>query len=117
MLRFLADENFNNNLLRGMLRQNPQIDVVRVQDVGLLGADDPDILQWAAQEERILLTYDVATITHFAYERVKRGQSMPGVFEINRKVAIKNAIDDLLLIAECGLDGEWEGQVCYLPLR
>jgi len=32
-------------------------------------------------------------------------------------VPIATAIEDLLLIAECSLPGEWEGQVRYLPLR
>ncbi len=27
------------------------------------------------------------------------------------------AIEDTLLLAECSLDGEWEGHVQYLPLR
>ncbi len=35
MLRLLADENFNNQIVRGILRQRPEIDIVRVQDVGL----------------------------------------------------------------------------------
>lgn len=42
---------------------------------------------------------------------------MPGVFEISCKVPIGAAIEDILLIAECSLAGEWEGQVRYLPLR
>lgn len=39
MLRLLADENFNNNIVRGLLRRKPDLDIVRVQDVGLSGAD------------------------------------------------------------------------------
>ena len=35
MVRFLADENFNNQIVQGILRQNPDIDIVRVQDVAL----------------------------------------------------------------------------------
>jgi hypothetical protein len=27
------------------------------------------------------------------------------------------AIEDILLLAEISLDGEWEGQIIYLPLR
>lgn len=42
---------------------------------------------------------------------------MPGVFEINRQVAIRTVIDDLLLLAETSLENEWEGQILYLPLR
>jgi hypothetical protein len=41
---------------------------------------------------------------------------MPGVFEVIRETAVGQVIDDILLIAECSLPGEWEGQVRYLPL-
>ncbi|RMI04831.1 MAG: hypothetical protein D6681_09065 [Calditrichaeota bacterium] len=116
MIRFAADENFNNDILRGMLRRKPDLDIVRVQDVGLSGADDETILEWAAQENRVLLTHDVSTITRYAYERVRAKKPMPGVFEVNRNVPIGTAIEDLLLIAECSFEGEWEGQVRYLPL-
>lgn len=63
MLKLAADENFNNNILRGLLRSEPGLDVVRVQDIGLKGADDPTVLEWSAREGRILLTHDVKTIT------------------------------------------------------
>jgi hypothetical protein len=59
----------------------------------------------------------VSTITHYAYERVRTGKLMPGVFEISRKVPIGTAIEDILLLAECSDEGEWEVQVRYLPLR
>jgi hypothetical protein len=116
MLRLAADENFNNDIVRGLLRREPGLDIVRIQDVGLSGADDPTVLEWAAQEGRVLLTHDVTTITRYAYERVKAGQSMPGVFEVSRAVPVGRAIEDILLLVECSLDGEWEGQVRYLPL-
>lgn len=117
MVKFVADENFNNTIVRGLLRRNPNLDMVRVQDVGLSGADDPTVLEWAAQDNRVLLTHDVATITHYAYERVQAGKPMPGVFEVNRSVAISVAIEDILLLDECSLEDEWQGQVRYLPLR
>lgn len=117
MLRLLADENFNNNIVRGLLRRRPDLDLVRVQDVGLSRADDPAVLEWAAQEGRILLTHDVTTITFYAYERIRAGLSMPGVFETNRTVPMGVAIEDILLLVDCSLEGEWEGQVRYLPLR
>jgi hypothetical protein len=117
MLRLVADENLNNDIVRGLLRRRPDLDIVRVQDVGLSAADDPTVLEWAAQEGRVLLTHDVSTITKYAYERVRAGQAMPGVFEVSRAVPIGQAIEDILLLAECSLENEWEGQVRYLPLR
>ena len=81
------------------------------------GADDPAVLEWAAREDRVLLTHDVATMTRYAYEQVRAGKPMPGVFEVGRTVPIGLAIEEILLIARYSLKGEWEGQVRYLPLR
>ena len=116
-LRWLTDENFNNDILRGLLRRNPGIDIVRVQDAGLTGVDDEILLAWAAEQQRVLLTHDASTITAFAYRRVRNGDPMPGVFEVSRSVAIRTAIEDIVLLTECSSPGEWEGQVRYLPLR
>ncbi|MEO0532476.1 MAG: DUF5615 family PIN-like protein [Cyanobacteria bacterium P01_A01_bin.123] len=117
MLRLLADENFNNQIVRGILRRRSDIDIVRVQDVGLSKTDDRVILEWAAQKGRILLTHDVETMTRYAYERVQAELAMPGVFEISRSVPIGLAIEEVILITEGSFEGEWEGQVQYLPLR
>ena len=116
MLRLAADENFNNDIVRGLVRRKPDLDIVRVQDVGLSGADDIAVLDWAATGGRALVTHDAATITRCAYDRVRAARPMPGVFEVSPSVPIGRAIEDLLLIVECSLEGEWEGQVRYLPL-
>jgi len=116
-LRWLADENFNNDILRAVFRRDPAIDIVRAQDAGLSGVDDQTLLAWAAREGRVLLTHDVATITAFAYQRVRNGEPMPGVFELSRELPLRSAIEDILLISECSYADEWEGQVRYLPLR
>ncbi|MGH2415291.1 MAG: DUF5615 family PIN-like protein [Microcystaceae cyanobacterium] len=117
MVRFLADENFNNQIVRGVLRQSSNLDLVRVQDVNLSGVDDLTVLEWAAQQGRIILTHDVATMISEAYHRIQAGLSMPGLFEVSRRVPIGLAIEEIILIAECSLEGEWEGQVRFLPLR
>jgi hypothetical protein len=117
MLRAIIDEDFNNKILRGIRRRNPVADVVRVQDEGLSGADDPTVLEWAAQAGRLVFSHDVDTMTRHAYDRVREGKPMPGVFEVPPDMPIGAAIEELLLVLECSLEGEWEGQVRYLPLR
>jgi putative exporter of polyketide antibiotics len=117
MVTFLADENFNEDVVRGVLRRNARVDIVRVRDIGLGGAADPEVLERAAADARVVLTHDVSTMTHYAYDRVGRGLPMPGVFEVGRHVALATAIEDILIIAECSRANEWEGQVRYLPLR
>lgn len=116
MIRFLADENFNNTIVRTLQRRRPSIDLVRVQDVGLLGASDPDILDYVARENRVVLTHDENTMIHFAYERVRQGLAMPGLVLVSLGVSVNVAADDILLLAECSHQGEWESQVLYLPL-
>ncbi len=117
MLLLAADENFNNDILRGLLRRDPTLDIVRVQDVGLKRAPDPVVLEWAAQENRVLLTHDRNTIVKFAYERVVTGKPMPGVIEIDRSVPMNIAIEDIHLLAIASDSGDWESQVVYLPLQ
>ncbi len=117
MLRFAADENFNGAIVRGLLRRQPTLDLVRVQDTGHSGINDPDLLAWAAREQRVILSHDVATLRQYAEDRVRAGLPMPGVFEVGEHLSIREAIEDLLLIAECSQQGEWEGQVYFLPLQ
>ena len=71
MIRLLADENFHGDVLRGILRVEPQLDVVRVQDTPLYRATDQVLLEWAAKDNRILLTHDVRTMTKYAYDRIR----------------------------------------------
>lgn len=92
------------------------MDIVRDQDAGLSGADDPKILEWAAEEDRVLLTHDVSTMTHYAYKRIQEGKSMPGIIEIGQYIPIGSAIENIIFLTELSLDNEWEGQILYLPL-
>ena len=117
MLKLAADENFHNAMVRGLRLRFPDVDIVRIQDTDILGADDPTVLEWCASQNRVLLTHDVATMSAFAYKRVADGLPMPGVFEISTAAPIGAIIEELSLILECSLDDEWIGQVRYLPLR
>jgi predicted nuclease of predicted toxin-antitoxin system len=101
VLAFLADENFHGAIVDGLRNRQPDLDILRVQDVGLMSADDPAILDWAAKEGRILLTHDQATIPDFAYDRIAAGLPMPGVIRVPDTLPFAEAIDTILLIASC----------------
>jgi predicted nuclease of predicted toxin-antitoxin system len=116
MLRLLSDENFNGDIVRGLLLRHPTLDLHRVQDVGLEEAEDPTILAWAATNNRIVLTHDRATMPDFAYARVIAGEPMPGVFVVPDRLAVRQAIEELLLIDACSEQMEWAGLVVYRPL-
>jgi hypothetical protein len=115
-IRLLADENFNHRIVRGLVRRISGLDIVSVQEAGLSGASDAEVLAWAATEQRIVLTHDVSTMSRDAIQRVEAGLSMPGVIECPRSVPIGAAIEDLFLVAECSIEGEWRDTILYLPL-
>ena len=116
MLSLLSDENFNGDIVRGLLLRNPNLDLLRVQDVGLREVDDPAILVWAAANERILLTHDRATMPDFAYNRLVREEPMAGMFVVNDRMPMRQAIDELLLLVDCSEQAEWKDVVLFLPL-
>jgi predicted nuclease of predicted toxin-antitoxin system len=116
MLNLLGDENFNGDIVRGLFLRQPNLDLLRVQDVGLREVDDPSILNWAANNGRILLTHDRATMPDFAYARLFKGHQMSGLFVINDRMPIRQVIDELLLIITCSQQDEWKDIVLYLPL-
>ena len=116
MLRFLTDENFNGDIIRGLFLRKPDIDLIRIQDVGRIEADDPTILAWAARQERILLTHDRATMPDFAYQRMVRKETMSGLFVVNDRAITRQVVDDLLLIDSASEQSEWFGMLLYVPM-
>jgi hypothetical protein len=116
MLRLVSDENFNGDIVRGLFRRHPDFDLVRVQDVGLMQTPDPDILEWAANQGRVLLSHDVSTVPPAAYQRVADGKPMPGVFIVPDRMTIGRAIIEILFLSVDVDPGEWKDQVLYLPL-
>jgi len=116
MLSFLSDENFNGDIIRGLFLRQPNLDLLRVQDVGLQEVDDPIILEWAVINNRILLTHDRATMPDFAYERLNKGKDMAGMFVINDRMPNRQVIDELILLVDCSEQTEWKDVILYLPL-
>jgi predicted nuclease of predicted toxin-antitoxin system len=117
MIRLLIDEDFNNDVLRGLRRRVPDLDALRVQAVGLAGADDETVLAHAAAEGRVVVTHDVSTLVGLAYRRVLAGDPMPGVIAVPQSTLAKIAIQDLVIIVGCSTVEDWSDRVGYLPLR
>ncbi len=117
MLRLAADENFRGDIVEGLRRRHPELDIATVQERGLRTAPDSVVLEWAASEGRVLLTHDLSTMGVAAYERVTAGLPMPGVVFVRWRYPMGQAIDELELLAGASLDNEWENQVRYLPMR
>ncbi len=115
MIRLLADENFNNEILRGLRRRIPGADFTRVQDTEMAGQSDPSILDWAAHHRYIILSHDVNTMRGYYYERLNAGLPLPGLFLIHGTTPIGTAIEALELIILASDDSDWQGSITFLP--
>lgn len=115
MPSYLADHNFNQNILNGFAQRCSSVDFIRAQDVGLDGATDPDLLEWAAVNGRVLLTHDRQTMVGFAKARITAGQLLTGVIVVDDRANIGRVIDDLELIEACTVTGDWIGVVEFVP--
>jgi hypothetical protein len=113
MLKLAIDENFNAAVVAGLRRPEPGIDIVRVQDRGLAGVADAEVLQWAAQEGHILVTHDRATISTPAYDRVASGLPMPGVIVVSWGAPIGQTVEALRMMALASLDLKMLNKVRY----
>ena len=82
-MRILADEDFRGpilNALRTVLAESRlEFDIVRVQDIGLLGASDPTVLDHAARDGRVVVSCDILTMPPYAFDRIGKGMPMPGL--------------------------------------
>ena len=116
MVRFLTDEDFDAKIVQGLQRRLGDLDVLSVRDVGLASVGDPLILEWAARNQRSIVTHDVNTLVGFADERVRRGDHHAGVIRVPQTLAIGRAIEDLIYIAEVANLDDLKDQVLHLPL-
>ena len=118
MLRLASDADVHGEIIRGLRRRLPEIDLVRAQDALPEGTPDPAVLAWAAAENRVLITNDRNTMVGFAYQRVAAGEPVPGLIATTNEQSIGSAIDDILLVAEYMPEEEIRQQVVlFLPFR
>lgn len=118
MLRLASDADVHGEIIRGLRRRLPEIDLVRAQDALPAGTPDPEVLAWAAAQGRVLITNDRNTMVGFAYQRAAAGESGPGLIATTNEQSIGSAIYDILLIAEYMPEEEIRDQVVvFLPFR
>lgn len=114
-IRFQADADFNQNVVRALRRRQPAIEFQTAEAAGLRGLTDPDVLAMAAREGRILVSHDRRTMPkHFA--NFLTGQHSPGVFILSQYLPISQAVEELLMFWEASEAEEWIDCIQALPL-
>ncbi len=117
MLLLATDADVDGRIVRGLRRRQPDLDLRRSLDSLPDGTPDPDVLEWTATEQRVLLTRDRSTMIGFAHQRLRAGKPMPGIVVTTKAQPIGKAVEDILIIAHCMSEDEIRNQiVLFLPL-
>src|ERR1041385_3727342 len=116
MLRLLIDENVNHDILRGLIRRVPELDFLVVAQIGLAGTPDIELLRWAAQETRTIVTHDQKTMIPDAQKLIAQHESIAGVILVPNGMRIGVAIADLELSVLTQSQADMRDRIPRLPL-
>ena len=116
MLRLLIDQDLDHVILRALLLRVQNLDVITAHQAGLSDASDPDLLAWAAEQERVVITHDRRTMPYHATSRIARAEKIAGIIIVSRQLPVSQVINDLEIIVSCSDMVEWENIVKHLPL-
>lgn len=114
--QFLADHNLRDRIVRGVLRREPTVQFLRARNLELDEFPDNEFLHAAAKAGFITISHDEKTMAGFAYDRIVRGEPMPGLFVCSQSLADAIIIEQLVMIWVASEHEEWDGRVEFLPL-
>jgi len=117
-VKWLADENFRNAIVRGLLRKAPAFEIVRAQDVReISGQDDRVLLRFATTEGRVVATHDLSTMIPAMCEQMRLESRCAPIVMVPDSLPVATAVDDILVLEGCATEADWAAGVIYIPLR
>ena len=115
MIRFQADADIRQQIVRAVRLREPAIDFASAADSNIVGVADPEILEIAAGLGRILITHDRRTMVDHFRTRMQEGKSSPGVFLLSQFAPIGPVLDTLIMVWAASEPAEWANQLRHLP--
>ena len=115
MIRYQADADIHHRIVVAVRRREPAIDFASAADSELEGVPDPDVLELAASQDRILITHDRRTMLEHFRRRLEAGKSSPGVFLVSQFAPLGPVVEALVMVWASSDPAEWQNQVRHLP--
>jgi hypothetical protein len=97
-VRFLADANFDQGIVAGVRRRQPEVDFELPQGSIPARMKDPEVLGVAASGGRIPVTHDVRTMPRHFGEFIAHSES-PGLILVPGTMPMAQAIEEILRIS------------------
>jgi hypothetical protein len=112
----LFDEDAHGPILAGLRLHHPDIDALGEREVLPEGTLDPDVLEWAAAQGRVVVTHDKRTMTAAARDRMRSGLPFPGMIVVPQRYPVGRAIRDIVELVARSVECPLEDRIAYLPL-
>lgn len=114
---FLLDEHLPTWWTEAIWKRQPDLEIRHVGDFDApqLSATDPEILEWCESNDFILLTNNRSTMPGHLVDHLTAGRHVPGIFRVSPRLHVIGLADDLALIAEASLPGEFRDMVIEMP--
>jgi len=81
-----------------------------------MGSTDEQLLEWAANNNRVIITHDVQTMPGHAVVRMTNRLLMPGLIIVPNKLELSRTSDDLQIIIDCAVESDLTYRIYFLPL-
>lgn len=117
-IRLLFDENLAPLYKTQLLLKKADIIVYFVGEPGAppKGTLDPEILCWCEDNEFVLFTNNRKSMPVHLAEHLRLGRHIPGIITGNADMSVGQTLEELMLIAEVGIPGDFTDRIEYLPL-
>jgi Domain of unknown function (DUF5615) len=115
LIRFQADADLHRGIVLSARRREPSIDFTLATEVAIVGLADPQVLEIAAQQGRILVTHDRRTMPGHFRDRLTGGASSPGVFIVSQFEPVGSVVEVLLMVWAASDPADWHNQIRHLP--
>jgi hypothetical protein len=114
-VRYLADEDFRQPIVKAIRRLEPSIEVTSARELGLSGYTDGDVLTFAQQNNWIVLSHDVNTLKSTADDRVLKQLGVAGVILVAQSKPTRIVAEALVQIWATTTMEDWRDVIVFVP--
>src|SRR5438270_48040 len=105
-IRFKADNDLKFAIVKAVRRQEPAIDFASAQDAGLESLSDPELLDRAAAEGRVLVSHDRRTMLKHFRNHLAAGKTSPGLLVVSQGAPIGAVAEAIVVMWAVTKPGE-----------
>ena len=114
-IRFQADNDLRFAIVKAVRGREPAVDFASAHEAGLDGLSDPELLDRAATEGRVLISHDRRTMLDHFRAHLAAAKSSPGILIVSQGAHIGLVVEAILYVWALSDPSELRDQAHYLP--